>query len=84
MNAFSHRTWVPFYLVSFGTLSVAAFRSMDGLMFLVSLLLVAGALGIIYMAIQAEVTRNTEKEELMEVLSQKVLTAGDIQAKEAK
>ena len=84
MNAFSHRTWVPFYLVSFGTLSVAAFRTMDGLMFLVSLVLVAGALGIIFMAIQAEVTRNLEKEELMGVLSQKVLSAGETRDTGAK
>ncbi|HMA05071.1 MAG TPA: hypothetical protein VKO45_04005 [Methanomicrobiales archaeon] len=77
MNAFSQRTWVPFYLVSFGTLSMAVFRSMDGFMLLGSLVLVTVALGIIFLAIQAEVTKNLEKKELMEILSKKVLTAGE-------
>jgi hypothetical protein len=77
MNAFSHRTWIPFYLVSFGTLSMAVFPSMNGVMLLFSLILVSVALGIIFMTIQAEVSRNTEKKELMEILSKKVLSAGD-------
>ncbi len=77
MNAFSHRTWVPFYLVSFGTLSMAVLRSMDGFMLLGSLVLVTVALGIIFLAIQAEVERNLEKKELMDVLSKKVLSAGE-------
>ena len=84
MNAFSHRTWIPFYLVSFGTLSLAVFRSMDGLMLVGSLILVAGALVIIFMTIQAEIARNTQKKELMEVLSRKIRDAkesGDIEAK---
>ncbi|MDD1664883.1 MAG: hypothetical protein LUQ32_05975 [Methanomicrobiales archaeon] len=84
MNAFSHRTWIPFYLVSFGTLSMAVFRSMDGVTLLFSLILVSVALGIIFMTIQAEVARNTEKKELMEILSKKVRTAGDTKASEAK
>ena len=77
MNAFSHRTWVPFYLVSFGTISMAVFRTMDGFMLLGSLVLITVALGIIYLAIQAEVTRNLEKKELMEILSKKVLSAAE-------
>jgi len=84
MNAFSHRTWIPFYLVSFGTLSLAVFRSMDGLMLVGSLILVAGALVIIFMTIQAEIARTTQKKELMEVLSRKILDtkeSGDCEAK---
>jgi len=84
MNAFSHRTWIPFYLISFGTLSMAVFRSMNGVMLLFSLILVSVALGIIFMTIQAEVARNTEQKELMEILSKKVRTAGDSKASEAK
>jgi hypothetical protein len=84
MNAFSHRTWIPFYLISFGTLSMAIFRSMYGVMLLFSLVLVSVALGIIFMTIQAEVTRNTEQRELMEILSRKVRTAGDSKSSEAK
>jgi hypothetical protein len=77
MNAFSHRSWIPFYLISLGTLSMAFFRSMDSFMLLGSLVLVMAALGIIFMTIQAEVARNTEKKELMETLSQKILCAGE-------
>jgi len=77
MNAYSHRTWIPFYLVSFGTLSMAVFRSMDGAVLIGSLVLVSVALDIIFLAIQAEVTRNTEKKELMETLSKKIRAAGD-------
>jgi len=77
MNAFSHRTWIPFYLVSFGTLSMAVFRSMDGLMLIGSLILVAGALAIIFMTIQSEVARNAQRRELMEVLSRKARDAGE-------
>jgi hypothetical protein len=84
MNAFSHRTWIPFYLISFGTLSMAVFRSMNGVMLLFSLILVSVALAIIFMTIQAEVARNTEQKELMEILSKKVRTAGDSKASEAK
>ncbi|HVN65422.1 MAG TPA: hypothetical protein VMT31_02265 [Methanomicrobiales archaeon] len=84
MNAYSHRTWIPFYLVSFGTLSMAVFRSMDGLTLVGSLILVSGALAIIFMTIQAEVTRNTEKRELLEVLSKKMKSAGDSRDSGAK
>jgi hypothetical protein len=84
MNAFSHRTWIPFYLVSFGTLSMAFFRSMNGLMLLASLILVSVALGIIFITIQAEVAKNLEKKELMEILSKKVLSAGDTRDSGAK
>ena len=84
MNAFQHRTWIPFYLISFGTLSMAVFRSMNGVMLLTSLILVSVALGIIFMTIQAEVARNTEKKELMEILSKKVLAAGDSGDSEAR
>jgi hypothetical protein len=84
MNAFSHRTWIPFYLISFGTLSMAVFRSMDGVTLLFSLILVSVALGIIFMTIQAEVARNTEKKELMEILSRKGQAAGDSKGSEAK
>jgi hypothetical protein len=84
MNAFSHRTWIPFYLISFGTLSLAVFRSLSGIMLLFSLILVGAALSIIFMTIQAEVARNTEKKELMEILSKKVLTAGDTKGSEPK
>ena len=84
MNAFQHRSWIPFYLISFGTLSMAVFRSMNGVMLLTSLILVSVALGIIFMTIQAEVARNTEKKELMEILSKKVLAAGDSGDSEAR
>jgi inner membrane protein involved in colicin E2 resistance len=77
MNAYSHRTWIPFYLLSFGTLSMAVLRSMDGAVLVGSLLLVSVALAIIFLAIQAEVTRNTEKKELMEALSKKIRAAGE-------
>ncbi|MGA2935258.1 MAG: hypothetical protein ABSD81_08910 [Methanomicrobiales archaeon] len=84
MNAFSHRTWIPFYLASFGTLSMAVFRSMNGVMLLFSLVLVSVALGIIFLAIQTEVARNTEKKELMATLSKKVLSAGESKGSETK
>ena len=84
MNAFQHRSWIPFYLISFGTLSMAVFRSMNGVMLLTSLILVSVALGIIFMTIQAEVARNTEKKELMEILSKKVQAAGDSGDSEAR
>ena len=84
MNAFAHRTWIPFYLISFGTLSMTVFRSMDGVTLLFSLFLVSVALGIIFMTIQAEVARNTEKKELMEILSKKGRAAGDLRDSEAK
>ncbi|HVP24975.1 MAG TPA: hypothetical protein VMS81_03250 [Methanomicrobiales archaeon] len=84
MDAFSHRTWIPFYLFSFGTVSIAVLRSMNGVILLFTLLLVAGALGVIFLTIQAEVARNTEKKELMEVLSKKALEAADHQESEAK
>ena len=77
MNAYSHRAWIPFYLISFGTLSLAFFRSMDGLVLMGSLILVSGALAIIFLTIQSEVTRNTEKKELMKALSKKMKNAGD-------
>ena len=77
MNAYSHRSWIPFYLISFGALSMAIFRTMDGLMLVGSLLLVSGALAIIFMTIQAEVARNTQKKELMEALSRKVRDTGE-------
>ena len=76
MNAYSHRTWIPFYLVSFSALYMAVFRPMDGVMLLFSLLLVTAAVGIIFLTIQAEVTRNLEQKELMEILSRKVQAAG--------
>jgi len=84
MNAFSHRTWIPFYLISFGTLSLAVFRSMNGVMLLFSLILVIAALGIIFMTIQAEVTKNKEKKELMETLSKKIHNAEGSRDSEAK
>ena len=84
MNAFSHRTWIPFYLISFGTLSMAVFRSMDGFVLLFSIILVSVALGIIFMTIQAEVARNTEQKELMAILSKKVRTAGESTGSESK
>jgi len=84
MNAFSHRSWIPFYLVSFGTLSMAVFRSMNGIIFLFSLILVSVALGIIFITIQAEVARNAEKKELTEILSKMVRAAGDSRGSEAK
>jgi hypothetical protein len=84
MNAFSHRTWIPFYLVSFGALSIAVFRSMNGLMLMFSLILVTVALGIIFLTIQAEVAKNTEKRELMEALSKKIQTAGESGGNETK
>ena len=84
MNAFSQRTWIPFYLVSFGTLSMAFFRSMNGVMLFASLILVMAALGIIFLTIQAEVASDTEKKELMETLSKKVLSVKDIAGSEGK
>jgi hypothetical protein len=77
MNAFAHRTWIPFYLVSFGTLSMAMYRSMDGVMLLGSLVLVSAAVCVIFFTIQAEVERSMEKKELMETLDRKILTTGD-------
>ena len=77
MNAYSHRTWIPFYLLSFGTLTMAMLRPMDGVMLVGSLLLVSGALAVIFLTIQAEVARNTERKELMEALSKKVKAAGE-------
>ncbi|HMK16338.1 MAG TPA: hypothetical protein VK450_05395 [Methanomicrobiales archaeon] len=77
MNAYSHRTWIPFYLISFGTLSLAFFRSMDGFVLMGSLILVSGALTVIFLTIQSEVARNTEKKELMKALSKKMKNAGD-------
>jgi hypothetical protein len=77
MNAYSHRSWIPFYLISFGALSIAVLRSMDGMMLVGSLILVSGALAIIFMTIQAEVARNTEKEKLMEALSKKMRASGE-------
>ena len=75
MNAYSHRTWIPFYVVSFGALSMALFRSMDGVVLLFSLALVGAALGIIFLTIQAEIAKNTEKKELAEALSKRILQA---------
>ena len=80
MNAFSHRTWVPFYLVSLGTLSMAVFRSMNGFMLFFSLVLVIVALGIIFITIQAEVAKDTRRKELMTTLSKKARAAGDAAA----
>ena len=77
MDAFSQRTWIPFYLVSFGTLSVMIFQFMSGAMLLVSLTLVTVALGVIFTTIQAEVARNTEQKELMADLSEKVHAAAN-------
>jgi inner membrane protein involved in colicin E2 resistance len=77
MNAYSHRTWIPFYLISFGTLSMAILRSMDGPVLIGSLVLVSGALAVIFLTIQAEVSRNSEKKELMEALEKKIRAAGD-------
>ena len=77
MNAYSHRTWIPFYLLSFGTLSMAVFRSMDGAMLIGSLLLVSGALTVIFLTIQGEVAKNTERKELMEALEKKLRAAGE-------
>ena len=84
MNAFSHRTWVPFYLVSLGTLSMAVFRSMNGFTLLFSLLLVIVALGIIFITIQAEVAKDTERKELMSTLSKKARAAGEAAAAERR
>ena len=84
MNAFSHRTWIPFYLISFGTLSMAVFRSMDGFVLLFSIILVSVALGIIFLTIQSEVAKNTEQKELMAILSKKVRTAGESTGSESK
>jgi len=84
MNAFSHRTWVPFYLVSLGTLSMAVFRSMNGFMLLFSLVLVIVALGIIFITIQAEVAKDTRRKELMTTLSKKARAAGDADAAAAE
>ncbi len=77
MNAFSHRTWVPFYLISFGTISMVVFRSLNGVMLIASLVLVMIALGIIFLTIQGEIESNTEKKELMETLSRMARAAGD-------
>jgi hypothetical protein len=77
MNAYSHRSWIPFYLISFGTLSMAIFRSMDGPMLIGSLLLVSGALAVIFLTIQGEVAKNTERKELMEALEKRLKAAGD-------
>ena len=84
MNAFSHRTWIPFYLISFGTLSMAIFRSMDGIVLLFSIILVSVALGIIFMTIQAEVASDAEKKELMKTLSKKVSSVKDAAGSEGK
>lgn len=84
MDAFSQRTWVPFYLASFGTISIAVFRSLDGIMLLSSLLLVGVALAIIFMTIQAEVARTTKQKELMEALSKKAQSAGEARQSNAK
>ena len=84
MNAFSHRTWVPFYLVSLGTLSMAVFRSMNGFMLFFSLVLVIVALGIIFITIQAEVAKDTRRKELMTTLSKKARAAGDADAAAAE
>ncbi|HTY52367.1 MAG TPA: hypothetical protein VMB35_04165 [Methanomicrobiales archaeon] len=84
MNAFSHRTWVPFYLVSLGTLSMAVFRSMNGFMLFFSLVLVIVALGIIFITIQAEVAKDTERKELMSTLSKKARAAGEAAAAERR
>ncbi|HXW99183.1 MAG TPA: hypothetical protein VEI51_05625 [Methanomicrobiales archaeon] len=75
MNAYSHRTWIPFYVVSFGALSMALIRSMDGVVLLFSLAMVTVALGIIFLTIQAEIAKNTEKKELAEALSKRILQA---------
>ena len=84
MNAFSQRTWIPFYLVSFGTLSMLFFRSMNGVMLLASLVLVMAALGVIFLTIQAEVASDTERKELTETLSKKVLSVKDVSGSEGK
>ena len=84
MDTFAHRTWVPFYLASFGTISIGFFRAMDGVMLLSSLLLVGAALAIIFMTIQAEVTRNARQKELMETLSKKARSAGEASQSDAK
>jgi hypothetical protein len=84
MNAFSHRTWIPFYLVSFGTLSMAVFRSLNGIMLVTSLILVMVALGIIFLTIQAEIETDTEKKELMDTLSKMALSAGDSDGNKGK
>jgi hypothetical protein len=84
MDAFTHRTWVPFYLASFGTISIAVFRSLDGILLLSSLLLVGVALAIIFMAIQTEVARTTKQKELMEILSKKARAAGEAHQSDAK
>jgi hypothetical protein len=84
MDAFTHRTWVPFYLASFGTISIAVFRSLDGILLLSSLLLVGVALAIIFMAIQAEVARTTKQKELMEILSKKARAVGEARQSDAK
>ena len=84
MNTFSHRTWIPFYLISFGTLSMAVFRSLNGVMLLASLILVMVALGIIFLTIQAEIESDTEKKELMGTLSRMARTAGDSHGNEGK
>jgi hypothetical protein len=84
MDAFTHRTWVPFYLASFGTISIAVFRSLDGILLLSSLLLVGVALAIIFMAIQTEVARTTKQKELMEILSKKARAVGEARQSDAK
>jgi len=84
MNAFSQRTWIPFYLVSFGTLSMLFSRSMNGVMLLASLVLVMAALGVIFLTIQAEVASDTERKELTETLSKKVLSVKDVSGSEGK
>jgi inner membrane protein involved in colicin E2 resistance len=84
MNAYSHRTWIPFYLLSFGTLTMAFLRPMDGAMLIGSLLLVSGALAVIFLTIQAEVAKNSERKELMEALQKKIQAAGDTGDRGAK
>jgi hypothetical protein len=84
MDAFSQRTWVPFYVASFGTISIAVFRSLDGVLLLSSLLLVGVALAIIFMTIQAEVARTARQKELMETLSKKARSAGEAPQSDAK
>jgi len=77
MDAFTQRTWIPFYVISFGTLSVVIFQFMSGAMLLVSLTLVTSALGVIFTTIQTEVARSTEQKELMADLSEKVHAAAN-------
>ncbi|MDD1666899.1 MAG: hypothetical protein LUO96_00380 [Methanomicrobiales archaeon] len=84
MDTFAHRTWVPFYLASFGTISIGFFRALDGVMLLSSLLLVGAALAIIFITIQGEVERCNRQKELMETLSQKAKAAGEGRQSDAK